>query len=236
MNNELTKIQKTLVIQSPRKGSPVVLFIRASSRGARTFLGGVVDRYLTVIDNFEPHVDGLIDMARTFDYAPFEYRGREYSGIGGVGKYFPGPQLAEALGVKHVAPVETLFRCNLYGDRPTVWIHNDFAVAGAQFAAILYLSEPGCDSDWAGTRFWRHRSTGMRRQSERLLTTEEAEQLNRQGQSDAYWAPDMEVAMKINRLIIYPVDLFHSRLPVDGFGTDPRDGRLVWVGFLRQEG
>lgn len=34
---------------------------------------------------------------------------------------------------------------------------------------------------------------------------------------------------KYNRAVIFDAPLFHSRYPVEGIGTTPEDGRLIWA-------
>lgn len=42
---------------------------------------------------------------------------------------------------------------------------------------------------------------------------------------------------KYNRAVIFEAPLFHSRYPIEGIGTEPENGRLVWVShFFKMNG
>ena len=43
------------------------------------------------------------------------------------------------------------------------------------------------------------------------------------------WEQIDYVEGKYNRALIFYAPLFHSRFPLEGIGTDEREGRLVWV-------
>lgn len=192
-----------------------------------------MDKTIIVIDGFAPDIDGVADAARSLDYSPMVYEGVEYSGMSGRGMYFPAAALSDAMGFR-VAPVETIFRCGIVGDKMAVWIHNDLGVAGAEWAAILYLTDPPAH-DSSGTAFWRHVETGLVAQpSADSFSPEMAQQFNIDGQTMRPWQMDGYVAMRKNRLVIYPANRFHSRWPYRAFGSSPADGRLIWVGFFRE--
>jgi hypothetical protein len=43
------------------------------------------------------------------------------------------------------------------------------------------------------------------------------------------WEEVAFIAGKFNRAVIFEAPLFHSRVPREGFGSTPEDGRMVWV-------
>lgn len=118
------------------------------------------------------------------------------------------------------------FRLNLAGELPHSWVHADSICA--KYATVLYMNdEEQCDG---GTAFWRHKKLGLE-----SLPAGESEEFYRAMERDwkdiDLWERVDFVAMKPNRFITYPTSLFHSRFPFEGFGSGPRDGRLVWVCF-----
>lgn len=167
------------------------------------------------------------------DYSPREYRGVMYTGIGEVNGYWPGDLIEQALGAR-MEPVISFFRLGTFGDKPTTWIHNDLAVAGATWAGILYLTDHPKDNR-SGTAFWRHRTRGITKQASEVdFTEDEAIILNAEGQEERHWDMTGFVAMRKNRFIAYPATEFHSRYPLRAFGSNARDGRLIWVGFFKE--
>lgn len=189
---------------------------------------------LVIVDDFEQRIDGITLHAEAMNYAPREYEGHSYSGIGELGTYWPGVLIERALGFP-VKPVITFFRLGVVGDKTTTWIHNDLGVVGATWAALLYLRDPPVGT-WSGTAFWRHRGRGITEQDNELSFTEkDAMLLNEEGQSESAWAMTDLIAMKRNRFIAYPANVFHSRYPKEAFGASVFDGRLFWAGFFTGE-
>ncbi len=159
--------------------------------------------------------------------------GALYSGI----SQYPVPQWHERIAAllgKTIVPKISCFRLNLAGELPHSWVHSDDICAS--FASVLYLNT--LDQCKGGTAFWKHRELG----TDRLGTKEE---LTKHGiNADAFYAAMTRewkildrweqigfVAMKFNRFITYPTCLFHSRYPHEGFGSGPKDGRLIWICF-----
>lgn len=51
------------------------------------------------------------------------------------------------------------------------------------------------------------------------------------------WEQVGYVEGKYNRAVIFDAPLFHSRFPVEGIGSTPEEGRLVWVShFFKMNG
>lgn len=113
-------------------------------------------------------------------------------------------------------------------------IHADSAYS--EYAFVLYLNPP--EQCKGGTAFWRNKKYGwtalpterdVRRigKSPRRILKELCEQ----AEDELNWERVHTADMKTNRLITYPTAQFHSRWPLEGFGTTREDGRLVAVGF-----
>jgi hypothetical protein len=113
-------------------------------------------------------------------------------------------------------------------------IHADSAYS--EYAFVLYLNPP--DQCRGGTAFWRNKKYGwcalptekdvrrMGKSPQRVL-----KDLCDQAADELNWEKVHMADMKTNRLITYPTTQFHSRWPLEGFGSTPDDGRLVAVGF-----
>jgi hypothetical protein len=193
-----------------------------------------VKKTLVIVDDFDQRIEALTSLAEKMSYAPREYEGHFYSGIGELDTYWPGTLIERALGFA-VKPVISFFRLGVKGDKSTTWIHNDLGVVGATHAGLLYLSDPPAGVR-SGTAFWRHKSRNITEQADGYpLTANGAILLNEEGQTADAWEETDFVSMRRNRFICYPANVFHSRIPQDAFGADVHDGRLIWVAFFTGE-
>lgn len=125
-----------------------------------------------------------------------------------------------------VGPVEMLgmgYRLNYFGELPNALIHSD--IGWGTHALVLYLADGE-----SGTAFWHHRPTGTNRlpPGDLDLLAKVEPDWNR----PAEWSVREVVETQFNRAAIYDSALYHSRLPFDGFGTHPENGRLVAVAFF----
>lgn len=189
---------------------------------------------LLVVDDFFLEPEAVRRAALAQSFATREYEGVPYQGIGTDFKPDADPlvvaRLRRAFGFP-VRPELSFWRLGLAGDSTTTWIHFDSGCA--PWAALVYLS-PEPEGQEAGTAFWRHRELGWD-EAPRSLTGDVralAECLDRDGMDAAAWWRTDFVALKMNRLIIYPSRRFHSRYPQDAWGADAETGRLVWVCFF----
>lgn len=143
--------------------------------------------------------------------------------------------LATALG----SPVDVKlagFRFDMAGEYPHNQVHAD-AVMGSDYAAVLYLNPP--EQCRGGTAFYTHSRLGIDRlpASEELGLSEEGlkawtSRLERDWQVQELWQLTGLAGMKHNRLIVYPTQMFHSRFPREGFGSNLNDGRMIWIAFF----
>ena len=91
----------------------------------------------------------------------------------------------------------------------------------------MYLTaQPDCQG---GTVVLEHRATGMRSNPR---TAGEVIAWKRDTNETSAWRPLDLAAMRFNRGVVYPTDIFHAALPRAGFGSGPADGRLVFTMFF----
>lgn len=134
-----------------------------------------------------------------------------------------------------VIPNSMFFRSTNEGMEPA-YIHSD-RETGAH-TCVAYLSEHDQPS---GTAFYRHKATGLDRmpsfeemKEQGIFEQLKADMVSRN--PDA-WEQTGYVEGKYNRAVIFEAPLFHSRFPLEGMGTTPEDGRLVWVShFFKMNG
>jgi len=159
--------------------------------------------------------------------------GAKYTGI----SLFPVPhwydRISELRGRK-IVPKISCFRLNLKGELPHSWVHSDDICA--KYASVLYVNPP--DQCQGGTAFWKHKTRNIDRlppKSELTAKGEDADAfyktMDREWKELKHWERVLYVPMQFNRFITYPTCLFHSRFPFEGFGSGPKDGRLIWICF-----
>jgi GNAT superfamily N-acetyltransferase len=156
--------------------------------------------------------------------------GASYTGI----SKFPVPhwydRIGELIGSK-IVPRISCFRLNLKGELPHSWVHSDDICA--KYASVLYLNTP--KQCGGGTAFWKHRKLGIDRLPPPAELNGDADSFYEIISDDwkelSLWEQIDFVPMKSNRFITYQTCLFHSRFPFEGFGSGPKDGRLIWICF-----
>jgi hypothetical protein len=193
---------------------------------------------LLQVDDFAPDAEkvrkAVIDGGFTTERGP---DGALYTGI----SKHPTPGwyelIAKAVG-SPIIPRLSCFRLNLKGEMPHSWIHSDDICA--KHASVLYLNAPvQCAG---GTAFWRHEALGIDRLPTKEALAAEGKNpeafyamIEREWKDLTFWKNIGFVPMKFNRFITYPTCLFHSRFPFEGFGSGPKDGRLIWICFYDLE-
>lgn len=153
--------------------------------------------------------------------------GALYTGI----SQYPVPhfyqRIAELRG-EPILPRLSCFRLNLAGELPHSWVHSDDICA--KWASVLYMNEP--EQCIGGTAFWQHRTMGIDRLPPLdALSIDFIKKVENDWKVIDLWEQIRHVEMKFNRFITYPTCLFHSRFPFEGFGSGPKDGRLIWICF-----
>ena len=173
---------------------------------------------LIVFDNFldDPH-------ARRKQALESKFESTEATGV-----VFPGIarlQTEDSRRIKPYAPhthCDEFFRLTLNDDRLPTYIHNDAAMA--RWTGVLYLNEAGV----GGTAFWQHKAT----RSIKPTLYHDIEQFQEDGTKPEKWELRFVVEMKWNRLILFDSRLWHSPFPREGWGSSPKDGRLIQVYFM----
>lgn len=114
-------------------------------------------------------------------------------------------------------------------------IHADSAYS--DYAFVLFLNPP--EQCQGGTAFWRHKQYGFSAwPTEREIRLKGKSpvrvfrQLQTEWQDLSKWEQLHLAEMKWNRCICYPTKDFHSRWPLEGFGTEKENSRLIAIGFF----
>lgn len=198
---------------------------------------------LRVVDNFLPDFWSARNFALGQKFGEESYRGASYDGIAPDWGRFPTEHLENVVGFP-IQPTMSYFRLNLLSEKESTgpFIHVDHEVEGSKWAALIYLTSPELDiKNYGGTAFWRHKEFGISGLPTSLEVVKSytdpidfIEDINKDGFDESKWELEGLIRMKSNRLLVYPGDIFHSRWPKQGFGTEAKDGRLVWVCFFRE--
>lgn len=112
----------------------------------------------------------------------------------------------------------------------TDWrIHADTIIMGERptRALVLYLSKFDSSRIY-GTAFWRHETMGDSMPKD--ITDEEFDKILLSDSNDINkWDLQSVIGHKINRLLSYPCNYFHSKFPNESW----KDGRIIFVMFYR---
>lgn len=131
-------------------------------------------------------------------------------------------------------PVEMLnqaFRRGQQGSQLHNLVHSDHCCA--QLAGVYYLNLP--HQCLGGTAFWRHRKFGwdmMPTQEQLDEVGYNIDQMAADWQDPDAWSMVSLAGMKMDRLITYPTNAFHSRWPWNGFGHTNESARLIYCCFF----
>lgn len=126
-----------------------------------------------------------------------------------------------------VVPNSMFFR-NTNKGMERAYIHSDRQTGN--HTCIAYLSD---HDETSGTEFFKHVPTGLTE----MPSFEEMKELGimEQLKSDMVsrdpevWERVGFVEGKYNRAVVFEAPLFHSRYPLEGFGSSDTDGRLIWA-------
>jgi hypothetical protein len=184
---------------------------------------------IAIIDDFLPEPVALRARAAALEaeYGPFYGPGGQTKGKVAVKRIALTLQPDLAAGVaqwlgRDIEPVWGGYRLDYHGERPNMAVHID--VECGSHGAILYLNLP--HQCRGGTAFWRHRAADV----DRLppgASPELSNHLLSDGADEANWDLSSIVGMRWNRCLVYKTNMFHSRLPLTGFGDEPANGRLI---------
>lgn len=186
-----------------------------------------------VFDNFCPELDRVIASVHAAGFDTWRPNKGEvgsslYDGMGFWGDH---ALMIRALVCRiggAVIPNSMFFRVTNVGTEQA-YIHSD-RESGAH-TCIAYLSE---HEQAYGTAFYRHVPTGLYEMpsfDQIRAMGEEGEQLKRDmiERTPEHWQLVDRVAGRLNRALVFPAPLFHSRFPLDGIGDTAENGRLVWA-------
>ncbi len=106
-------------------------------------------------------------------------------------------------------------------------VHLDHAYA--KYVCTVYLNPSGQFPEGSGTWILRHAETGMETTPS---TQSELDIWERDCNSLEMWFVTGMADMAWNRTIVMPTQFFHASKPVNGFGNNPTEGRMVFVAFF----
>lgn len=144
------------------------------------------------------------------------------------------PAVMDALQTAMGRPVELEamgFRLNYDNEMPNRPIHSD--AGWGTYAMVLYLTPDDVLLRYpepTGTMLWTHKSSGT--QAVRDTDIDLLVELVDDWDDTSKWEPRQLLRAKYNTASIYRTDLYHSRWPLEAFGTSPGDGRLTLVAFF----
>jgi hypothetical protein len=171
-----------------------------------------------ILDDTLPMIEQYRQEALALEYRSYDFEHCTFHGIA-VG----GP--AAALGAQiqrlfpQLTPKITFFRKSPEGQKEPHFIHTDIDMG--QWSAILYLNHCPPESD--GTSFWTHELTGAIGSDVPHERSEEGKYLNG-------WERRFTVHARLNRLVMFPANYFHSRALYQNWGSG-NDARLTQVVF-----
>lgn len=175
-----------------------------------------------IYDNFIESYDYF----RTFcDTAKYEDTVNRFDGFTYPGVCMQAPfeiiQYALVKAIGHANLIHGALRLSTQGVKAPYHVHADDFMGG-QYTVILYLSRP--EHCQGGTSFMRHKATGHLYGKQGGWEQDEA--------NPEAWEVDSYCPMRSNRAVIFDSRLLHRADPMDGFGHDATNGRLVFVGVF----
>lgn len=144
------------------------------------------------------------------------------------------PEVIDALNRVMGRPIELEamgFRLNFDNELPNRPIHSDSG--WGTYALVLYLTPDDVLLKYpepTGTMLWTHTPTGT--EGVKNTDIDLLVELVDDWDDTTKWTPRQLLRAKYNTASIYRTDLYHSRWPLEAFGTSPGDGRLTLVAFF----
>lgn len=191
-----------------------------------------------VVDEFCPRIDDVKQSAYNAGFGTWQPNkgavgSSRYEGMSFWGHHALMLQsLVAATG--YVFPNSTFFRVT-NKETERAYIHSDRSTGN--HTCVAYLSK---HDEETGTAFWRHKRTGLSfmptfEEQKELGIFEELKADMVSGDPDKWEKLDFVRAV-YNRAVIFQAPLFHSRWPLQDFGTGEEQGRLVWVSHFYRPG
>ena len=197
---------------------------------------------LKVFDNVLPDIHSVREWATRLSFSTNAYQGEDFPNTASDWGRFPVNLLSDVMGFR-CENILSVMRLGLASDNAAAkpFIHSDDTMEGAQWAAVIYLTNTTIDRDnYSATAFWRHKETGLSSFPEdpkdllRIGYDKDVfSRLHTDGFDEKKWHLEGLVRAISNRMIIYPTSLFHSRYPATAYGDSPETGRLIWCSFFR---
>ena len=181
---------------------------------------GDLKRSVVVINDFFERPDAVLEHALAETYA----NDGMYPGERSPPMTHTGGPIAKVFERYVAAPIlrlESVFQIQPESYEKDSFVHRDFC----DWAAVLYLNK-GHDGE-PGTRFYRHRETGLDRLG-RDQPREDGPVFDRFELEK--WDVMLTVPIQFNRLVLYDAKLFHRN--ASAWGTTVRDARLVQSFFI----
>ncbi len=182
---------------------------------------------IQIFDNFCPEIDAVRDSFLSAGFGTLtppstKVGSGTFEGMSFTGNHAPMIRaLTQAVG-RAVIP-NRMFARITNESTEKAYIHSD-RHAG-DFTCIAYLSK---HDEVTGTGFYRHKETSLTEMPLDWIDDPARGQEMVDG-SDEVWDQLDFVYGLYNRAVIFSAPLFHSRIPINGIGTDPTTGRMVWA-------
>lgn len=191
----------------------------------------IVEKVL-VVDDFCDEIEQVITSAHAAGFSTWlpkkgKVGSSVYEGMGFWGHH--ALMLRSLIGAtgRVIVPNSMFFRATNESTEQA-YIHSDRSTGA--YTCVAYLSQ---HDDEYGTAFYRHIPTGLVEMPsfEEMEDQGIAEELQQDmvSRDESKWEMIDFVEGKYNRAVIFTAPLFHSRIPLNGFGKDEQSARLVWV-------
>lgn len=183
------------------------------------------------IDGFIPHWNELRDYADRAHYAdtvnPTD--GVVYPGICAEIPISAKQAILNALSAVYgrtVTPNLMFMRLSPKGVKAPHQAHTDSTMG--QYSMMLYMNR--LEHSKGGTSLIQHKATGM--QDDSNLSPLGERVWLRDTNDYGAWSITKLAHMQPNRAFIFPAKMFHRAEPVEGFGNNPKNARLVLTVFF----
>lgn len=194
---------------------------------------------IQIVDNFCPEIEEVKASFLASGYGTWEpsqsiVGDGKYAGLSFMGKH---QHMLRALCMslnRMVMPGTVFSKCAVADERPA-YVHSDRNQG--DYTCVCYLTDHG--EEKSGTAFYRHRRTGLREMPDiglmKATGSFDSMSYDMTNPSDEVWEMLDFVRGIYNRAVIFRAPLFHSRIPMTGIGTSPKDGRICWVSHFYLE-
>ncbi len=186
---------------------------------------------IIVVENFLDDYDSLRKYCDVLDYkgvvSPSD--GVFYPGVTGKVPETISDEVWRKIGLRFgkIKPGLIFFRLRMEGVEAPHQAHNDTLMG--QYTLLLYMTRDEHLTDDASTTFVTHKETRM---WENPRNQSEVDIWERDTNVPEAWEVTQTCDMKANRAVIFPAKKMHRAEPLEGFGTNEQNGRLVLSAFF----